>query len=135
VRATRSQWVAILRLARTPGLTQKELADLLEVEPITVARLIDRMVAAGLIERRADETDRRVWRLHLRPEARDMVARVRAQRNALADEALKGIDAATLAALHAGLAQMKHNLAHSPRLHAMAMNFNHNQADDLRESA
>jgi DNA-binding MarR family transcriptional regulator len=119
---TSSQWIVLLRLARTPGLTQKELADVLEVEPISVARLIDRMAAANLIERRADEADRRVWRLHLRPEACGLLTQVRNQRNALAEEILRGVDPAAQAAIQAGLLQMKHNLLGSAAIHAMAMN-------------
>src|SRR5271163_1221835 len=64
---TRAQWGVLLRVARNPGLSQKEVADLLEVEPISVARLVDRMAASGLVERRADAQDRRIWRLHLLP--------------------------------------------------------------------
>ncbi len=66
---TRQQWRVIFWLARTPGVTQAELADTLEVERITLCRMIDRMAEAGLVERRADPSDRRVWRLHLLPEA------------------------------------------------------------------
>jgi len=59
----------LVRLERQPGLSQKELAELLEVEPITVARLADRLAARGLLERRPDPADRRIWRLHLLPAA------------------------------------------------------------------
>jgi DNA-binding MarR family transcriptional regulator len=132
---TRSQWIALLRLARTPGLTQKELADLLEVEPISVARLVDRMAAAGLIERRADETDRRVWRLHLRAEAHDLLTQVRAQRDALAAEILQGIDPATQTVIQTGLLMMKYNLLSSPAIQAMAMSSTDDTTTNLRESA
>ena len=59
---TRAQWALMSRLARNPGLSQKELADLLEVEPISVARMVDRLEANGMLERRADANDRRIWR-------------------------------------------------------------------------
>ncbi len=62
---TRAQWVILSRLERQPGMSQNELAAICEVEPITVARLVDRLEARGLVERRADPSDRRIWRLHL----------------------------------------------------------------------
>src|SRR5271165_5318177 len=62
---TRAQWVILFWLERQPGLSQKELAEILEVEPITVARLIDRLEGRGMVERRPDPRDRRIWRLHL----------------------------------------------------------------------
>ena len=62
---TRAQWAILIWLERQPGISQKELAELLEVEPITVARLIDRLEARGMVERRPDPKDRRIWRLHL----------------------------------------------------------------------
>ena len=64
---TRAQWGILIWLERQPGISQKELAELLEVEPITVARLIDRLEARGMVERRPDPRDRRIWRLHLKP--------------------------------------------------------------------
>jgi DNA-binding MarR family transcriptional regulator len=66
---TRPQWRVLLTLARREGLTQTELAEQLEVERITLCRMIDRLAEAGLVERRADPHDRRVWRLHLMPSA------------------------------------------------------------------
>ena len=59
---TRAQWAILIRLDRQPGLSQKELSELLEVEPITVARLIDRLEARGMVERRP-----RPFAVHLRP--------------------------------------------------------------------
>jgi len=66
---TRAQCVILKHLNHQPGLCQTELASLLEVEPITVARLIDRLEANGLVERRPDPSDRRMHRLHLLPAA------------------------------------------------------------------
>lgn len=73
---TRPQWRALLCLARIEGPTQSELADLLEVERITLCRMIDRLAEAGLVERRADPLDRRVWRLHLTEAAHGVVERL-----------------------------------------------------------
>src|ERR1700686_3322275 len=58
---TRAQWVILFWLERQPGLSQKELAEILEVEPITVGRLVDRLELRGMVERRPDARDRRIW--------------------------------------------------------------------------
>lgn len=79
---TRAQWAVLAKLARTEGLKQSELADLMEMQPITLTRLIDRLCDNDLIERRADASDRRVNRLYLRPAARpllDKLAELRAE--------------------------------------------------------
>ncbi|HYP63137.1 MAG TPA: MarR family transcriptional regulator, partial [Acidocella sp.] len=82
---TRAQWGILRRLAAQPGCSQKELADMLEVEPITVARLVDRLEVAGMLERRADEQDRRIWRLHLLPAAMEVLAEINRELKALTD--------------------------------------------------
>jgi DNA-binding MarR family transcriptional regulator len=107
---TRAQWGLLLRLARNPGLSQKEVADLLEVEPISVARLVDRLAAAGMVERRADEQDRRIWRLHLLPRATAMLEEITHQREILAAFIADGIPDSTREAMISGLQRMKHNL-------------------------
>jgi MarR family transcriptional regulator for hemolysin len=111
---TRAQWALLLRLSCHPGLSQKEAADLLEVEPISVARLVDRLVALGLIERRADEQDRRVWRLHLLPAATAMLEEINRHRVAIADFVGDGLSAETRAAMVQGLQRMKANLLLAP---------------------
>lgn len=73
---TRAQCVILTRLKKQPGITQSEMAGLCEVEPITVARLVDRLEAGGFLERRADPTDRRVHRLHLLPAAEPILDRL-----------------------------------------------------------
>src|SRR5205085_12533645 len=60
---TRAQWKVLFRLERQPNLRQIELADMLDVEPITLSRIIDRLEGAGLVERVAGPGDRRAWRL------------------------------------------------------------------------
>lgn len=83
---TRAQWMILVRLERQPGMSQNELAALVEVEPITVGRLVDRLQARGFVERRPDASDRRIWRLHLLPAAGPMldeIAKERAWLNAL----------------------------------------------------
>ena len=70
---TRQQWRTLFLLSRMDGPTQSEVADILEVERITLTRMIDRLADAGLVERRADPSDRRVWRVHLTEKASDIV--------------------------------------------------------------
>jgi DNA-binding MarR family transcriptional regulator len=66
---TRAQWRALKRIHQNEGLTQAALAELLDMEPIAVGRVVDRLQKAGFIERRADPADRRCWRLHLLPQS------------------------------------------------------------------
>src|SRR5260370_31537783 len=58
---TRSQWQVLAYLALNEGINQSGLADLLEIEPITLGRIVDKLQILGLIERRPDPSDRRVW--------------------------------------------------------------------------
>ena len=62
---TRSQWTVLVRLGWQPGCSQSELAELLEVEKATAGRLIDRLEEEGLLERRPDDTDRRINRIYM----------------------------------------------------------------------
>jgi DNA-binding MarR family transcriptional regulator len=110
---TRAQWAVLLRLGRNPGLSQKEIADILEVEPISVARLVDRLEANGLLERRPDADDRRVWRLHLMPAATAMLENIRDRRDALEDFVKQGITPAAEETMIEALLQMKQNLSQS----------------------
>lgn len=107
---TRAQWVMMLWLERKPGITQKELSDLLEVEPITVARLVDRLEHRGMVERRADPADRRIWRLHLLPEAVPLLEEIKAERAEIAALISEGIDQPTLDTMMQGLLRMRATL-------------------------
>lgn len=73
---TKAQWGVLAKLERTEGLKQSELAELLDVQPITLTRLIDRLCENDLIERREDAKDRRVNRLYLRPAARPLLEKL-----------------------------------------------------------
>ena len=70
---TRAQWQVLKEIYVKEGINQGALAELLEVEPITVGRLIDRLEKAGLIERRSNPADRRAWSLYLRPAAHPLL--------------------------------------------------------------
>jgi DNA-binding MarR family transcriptional regulator len=104
---TRAQWGILIWLERQPGLSQKELAELLEVEPITVARLIDRLEARGMVERRPDPKDRRIWRLHLRPPAHGVLREIDRQREEMRAMVTGGLDDATIDTMTEALITMK----------------------------
>ncbi|MFZ5698533.1 MAG: MarR family winged helix-turn-helix transcriptional regulator [Pseudomonadota bacterium] len=111
---TRAQWSALTYLARQPGLRQSQLADLLEVTPIAVARLIDRMENEGLIERRADPDDRRAWRLHLTATASARLETLRAVGRDARDLALAGISLKDQEVLLVALKRIRDNFT-TPR--------------------
>lgn len=116
---SRAQWVMLLRLDRQPGLSQKELAELLEVEPITVARLADRLEARSLLERRADPADRRVWRLHLLPAAQPVLDELEVHRHELTALLTARLDPAAVEAVTAALLRMRANLSRRPELESV----------------
>jgi len=89
---TRPQWQVLFALSRLEGTNQGALADHLEVEAITLGRMVDRLQDAGLVERRADPADRRAWRLYLTDKARPLLDAMREVGNRVLEEALVGID-------------------------------------------
>ena len=88
---TRSQWQVLAYLAQNEGINQKGLAELLEIEPITLGRIVDKLEAMGLIERHPHPTDRRTWLLHLTPAARPKLEQVRELGEVIRGEALAGV--------------------------------------------
>lgn len=108
---TRAQWVILSRLERQPGMSQNEMAAICEVEPITVARLIDRLEARGLVERRADPSDRRIKRLHLLPAAKPILATINEAREFMNTRITAGLDEKTRNTLIDALLVLKENLA------------------------
>ena len=107
---TRAQWGVLFRLQRNEGLKQSELADLLEVQPITLTRLIDRLCDNGLIERRSDPNDRRVKRLFLTPAAKPVLEKVTAAAETMMASVLAELEPAAREAMRASLTIMKRNL-------------------------
>ncbi|MDA3887889.1 MAG: MarR family transcriptional regulator [Allgaiera sp.] len=105
-----SQWRALVYLARTGGLAQARLAEFLEVEPISVSRLVDRMEQGGWVRRSPDPQDRRVRLVHATEKAMSAFEEVKALAGEVYEEALAGIDPAQRAALMAGLSQVVANL-------------------------
>jgi DNA-binding MarR family transcriptional regulator len=111
---TRAQWIILARLDRQPGMSQNELATICEVEPITVGRLIDRLEARGMVERRNDPSDRRIRRLHLLPAARPILTEISRYRAALDAEITSGLDEKTYQALIDALLLIKSKLTAEP---------------------
>jgi len=107
---TRAQGVILVRLERQPGLSQNELAAICEVEPITVGRLVDRLEARGLIERRADPTDRRVRRLHLLPAAKPVLAEIETYKAGLTEMLIDGLEPKAVETMVDVLLHMKNRL-------------------------
>lgn len=107
---TRAQWVILARLQRQPGISQNEMATICEVEPISVGRLVDRLESRGLVERRADPTDRRIRRLHLLPAAEPILLEIARYRDVLLKQITAGVNDKTLNGLVDALLQLKDNL-------------------------
>ncbi len=107
---TLAQWKILIHLERQAGLSQKELAEILEVEPITIARLIDRLEAHGLVQRRDDPADRRIWRLHLTPGAEPVLKALAQERVAMLEAITEGLARAEIATVEAAMERMKANV-------------------------
>jgi DNA-binding MarR family transcriptional regulator len=82
----------LFRLTRQPGMRQVELADMLDIEPITLCRIVDRLEESGLVERTHDPQDRRAWRLHVTAKAQPLIEKLKAVGAELVAEAFAGID-------------------------------------------
>ncbi len=107
---TRVQWRALRRLFRSEGITQAALAEQLEIEPIAVGRVLDRLQTAGFVERRADPADRRVWRLHLTARARAVAVDMERIGYEARRDIAQGIPGSELAAMIALLERLKERL-------------------------
>jgi DNA-binding MarR family transcriptional regulator len=107
---TRAQWRATKMLYHREGLRQTELAEWLEMEPIAVGRVIDRLQAAGFVERRADPRDRRAWRLYITEQARVIVGDMELIARDLRKDATRGIASDELAAALGVINRIKENL-------------------------
>lgn len=108
---TLAQARALVYLSRQEGIRQVELADMLEVQPITLARLIDQLVQHGLVERRPDPADRRAYRLFMTAQAEPHIAAIKQVAAANYRVALKGIDKTQADTLMQVLTKMRDNLA------------------------
>src|SRR5467141_340470 len=107
---TRSRWQVLAYLANNEGINQSGLADLLEIEPITLCRIVDRLQTLRLIERHPDPSDRRVWLLHLTPAARPKLSQLRRLGEVTRGEALAEVPEADTERLLKTLQTLKANL-------------------------
>lgn len=107
---TRAQWAVLRRLESNQGLKQSELAEMLDLQPITLTRLVDRLCDNGLIERRADPNDRRAKRLFLTPAAQPLMQRLDALGQQLMESILAGLPSEKTDAALSYLGILKDNL-------------------------
>jgi MarR family transcriptional regulator for hemolysin len=107
---TRAQWAVLARLQRCEGVKQSELAEALDLAPITLGRLVDKLTAAGLVERRDDAADRRAHRLYLTDKAAPTLQGLGVLAEDVMARALSGLDDKTVSELHEGLTAIKANL-------------------------
>ena len=107
---TRAQWVVLARLDRSEGLKQSELAEILDLQPISLTRLLDKLCESDLIERRADPIDRRAKRLFLTPAARPLLEKLGDLGEELMGTALSGVDRESVQHMIEKLGLVRENL-------------------------
>lgn len=107
---TTAQWRVLAWLGRQPGMKQVELAECLDVEPITACRIVDRLEEADLVERQRDPDDRRAWRLVLTPKAQPILERLRALAEEMAGYAFDGLEPEEIDAMRSNLARIRDNV-------------------------
>src|SRR5580698_2946961 len=107
---TRSQWQVLTYLAQNEGINQAGLAELIEIEPITLGRIVDKLEALRLIKRNPHPTDRRRWLLHLMPAARNRLQQTGEYGDVTRREALAGVSEEDRQHLLRTLQALKENL-------------------------
>jgi MarR family transcriptional regulator for hemolysin len=107
---TRAQWAVLARLDRAEGMNQSELADILDIQPITLTRLLDKLAGNGLIERRADPSDRRANRLFLTAAARPLLKQLGTLGEETMSGALEGVAPENIELMVSQFAVVKENL-------------------------
>lgn len=107
---TQAQWQALLYIKRNPGISQSALADIIEVQPISVARLIDRMEAAGWVERQQDPDDRRALKLYVHTKAGSVLEEMAVHGAEMRSQAMQNLNQKEKAALLDMLTRMRANL-------------------------
>jgi MarR family transcriptional regulator for hemolysin len=107
---TRAKWAVLSRLDRFEGIHQSELAEMLDLQPISLTRLLDGLCESRLVDRRPDPADRRANRLFLTPEARPLLKSLTDLGEELMEDALAGLGPAELDSLFVGLSLIKENL-------------------------
>jgi MarR family transcriptional regulator for hemolysin len=110
---TRAQWRLLSRLARQDGQRQVDLAEALDIEPITLCRIVDRLSDSGLVERRADQVDRRAWRIHLTERSQPVLTELKALSERFLGDILAGVSPDEQSATLRILEQVRANAAGS----------------------
>ncbi len=113
---TRAQWRVLAVLGREPGLKQVSLAERLDIEPITLSRIIDRLEGAGLVARAPDPSDRRAWRLELTAAATPLLTQLRGLAEDMAGEAFAELSVAEVEAMRRALATIRANISNRESL-------------------
>jgi DNA-binding MarR family transcriptional regulator len=108
--ATGTQWRTLKLLERREGINQGQLAELLEVEPISACRMIDRLEEAGLVERRRDPADRRAWLIFLTDKARPVLDELHVVASGMIEDLLQGLNATEIENLLHALNTMRANM-------------------------
>lgn len=117
---TRAQWRVLAHLERRPGQRQVELADRLDVEPITLCRIVDRLQEAGLVERQQDPADRRAWQLFLTSTAQPLLTRLHEMADELSKEVFAGVTKQELKMAREALAKIRTNVSAAREVKASA---------------
>lgn len=107
---TYAQWSVLGRIERHEGLKQSEIAEMLDVQPITLTRLLDKLADNGLIERRPDPQDRRAWRLYLKPAAKPFIEQLDDLGRQLSAKILAGLSGAQVETMLGDLGTIRENL-------------------------
>lgn len=112
---TRVQWRALKRIHQAQGITQVALADQMDMEPIAVGRVIDRLQKAGFVERRSDPNDRRIWRLHLSPQSSQIMDAIEQVSISVREDSLAGVTPDELQTTLKVLSQIRETLSQLDR--------------------
>jgi DNA-binding MarR family transcriptional regulator len=110
---TGAQWKVLFKLSLRPELRQSELAEILDIEPITLTRIIDRLEESGLVERVRDPSDRRAWQLHVTEAAQPLIKKLRGVAEELFGEAFAGIESQDLEKVRQVLTRIRENVSRS----------------------
>ena len=107
---SRAQWAVLIRIDRNEGLKQSELAEMLDMAPISLTRLLDRLAENDLIERRPCPNDRRANRMYLKPTAKPLLEKLAALGTDMMDTVLEGLDLESIERMLKELGLVKYNL-------------------------
>jgi DNA-binding MarR family transcriptional regulator len=112
---TRAQWRALKRIHQAEGITQVALAELMDMEPIAVGRVIDRLQKAGFVERHSDPSDRRIWRLHLSSQSSQIMEAIEHVSIGVREDSVAGVDPDELRIALKVLSQIRETLSQLDR--------------------